>query len=383
MIERGLWTQSVQMSWKKASICWLTGVRRSGKTTLAKSFPGRYLNCDLPQTAELLKDPEAFYKSVQHPIVIFDEIHQLEDPSRVMKIGADQFPSIKILATGSSSLAATQKFSDSLTGRKRSVTLLPILYSELANFGCADLRLRLFRGGLPQALLAEEHDPGFYAEWLDSYFARDVQELFHVEKRSGFLKLLELVLRQNGGLFEATSLAKHSGLSRPTVLNYLDVFETTHVIHILRPYHGGGRQEILQQPKIYGFDSGFVCHVQGWTNLRESDCRDLWEQLVLDMLLSSNLTAKIHFWRDKQKREVDFVLPGVKGAVEAIECKWNPETFEPKNLGAFRTLYPRGHNWVVSPFIKEPYTGRWKSLLRHSRTSKKNSLSQRTNRRIQ
>ncbi len=55
---------------------------------------------------------------------------------------------------------------------------------------------------------------------------------------------------------EAVSLAKSSGLSRPTVLNYLEVFQLTHVIRNLRPYHGGGRQEIPKQPKAYAFDTG-------------------------------------------------------------------------------------------------------------------------------
>jgi uncharacterized protein len=58
------------------------------------------------------------------------------------------------------------------------------------------------RGGLPPALLSAAPDWEFYAEWLDSYFARDVQELFRVEKRSAFLLLVELILRQSGGLAE-------------------------------------------------------------------------------------------------------------------------------------------------------------------------------------
>ena len=132
-------------------------------------------------------------------------MHQLPDPSRLLKIGADAFPKLKILATGSSTLAATQKFRDSLTGRKRVVEFVPVLHEELPAFGMADVRERLLRGGLPSALLAEEHDPDFYGEWQDSYFARDVQELFRLEKRAGFLRVLELLLRQSGGMLDVTS----------------------------------------------------------------------------------------------------------------------------------------------------------------------------------
>jgi hypothetical protein len=66
------------------------------------------------------------------------------------------------------------------------VTLRPVLFEELEAFNVKNLEERLFRGGLPPALLVQEHDPEFYSEWMDSYFARDVQELFHLEKRDAY-----------------------------------------------------------------------------------------------------------------------------------------------------------------------------------------------------
>ncbi|MBL7662532.1 hypothetical protein JNK13_07260 [bacterium] len=81
----------------------------------------------------------------------------------------------------------TRKFSDSLTGRKRIVHLRPVLYSELSSFGISDLKARLLKGGLPQILLSEVPDPSFYSEWLESFYARDIQELFQIRKRSQFL----------------------------------------------------------------------------------------------------------------------------------------------------------------------------------------------------
>jgi predicted AAA+ superfamily ATPase len=349
MIDRPLWHKRLATAWKQVPVVWLTGVRRVGKTVLAQSLPDtEFLNCDLPSTAERLRDPEGFFRSVKARVVVLDEVHQLPDPSRILKIAADAFPELKVLATGSSTLAATQKFRDSLTGRKRTVELLPVLAEELGAFGVTDLRDRLLRGGLPPALLAEERPADFYGEWMDSYFARDVQELFHLEKRGAFLKLLELVRRQSGGLLEISSLAKHSGVSRPTVMNWLEVFQITHTAHLLRPYAAGGRREILAQPKVYGFDTGFVCHARGWDTLRAEDSGRLWEHLVLDALLSIPV-APIHFWRDKQQREVDFVIPRGRGVVDAIECKWNVDSFEMRSLAAFRENYPHGNNFVISP----------------------------------
>ena len=250
MTDRPLWVQRLRDAWRQAPIVWLTGVRRVGKTVLAQSLPdAEFINCDLPGAAARLEDPEGFFRAVRLPLVVLDEVHQLPDPSRLLKIAADGFPRLKVLATGSSTLAATQKFRDSLTGRKRTVELVPVLAEELPAFGVRDLRERLLRGGLPAALLADRRPAESYAEWMDSYFARDVQELFRLGKRAGFLKLLELVLRQSGGLLDITALAKHSGVTRPTVMNWLEVFQITHVTHALRPYAEGGGGKSSPSPR--------------------------------------------------------------------------------------------------------------------------------------
>lgn len=349
MIRRNFWLKRIHELWKKVPIVWLSGVRRVGKTTLVQAIENAlYLNCDLPSTQELLKDPESFYASVNKPIVIFDEVHQLPDPSKVLKIGADEYQHLKILATGSSTLAATQKFSDSLTGRKRALHLVPVLPSELADFHVKDLKERLLKGGLPPALLSEERDLEFYAEWTDSFYARDVQELFKVEKRAGFLCLLELLLKDSGGLLNLATLSKHTGLTAPTVRNYLEVLEMTHALFRLRPFHGGGKREIIKQPKYYGFDTGFIAYFNGWSQLRNEDCGRLLENLVLEVLQTIPPITKIHFWRDKQGREVDFVCPKMDKNVDVIECKWKAEAFEIHALQEFRKLYPKGKNIVVS-----------------------------------
>jgi uncharacterized protein len=355
VIARPFWLDRLTTAWRQVPIVWLAGPRRGGKTVLAQQIPNaRVFNCDLPSVAERLADPESFYRSVSDPVIVFDEVHQLADPSRLLKIAADAFPKLKILATGSSTLAATRKFRDSLAGRKRVVSLVPVLYSELAAFGIRDVRQRLLLGGLPSVLLGQQQHDEFFREWLDSYFARDVQELFHVAKRTGFLRVLEILLRQSGGLLDVSRIAGESAISRPTVMSWLEVFQVTQTVRLVRPYSAGGRREIIAQPKAYGFDTGLVCHVRGWDALRPDDCGGLWEHLVLDALVSTDAPA-IHYWRDKQHREVDFILPRGRQRADAIECKWSPQGFEPKGLLAFRERYPSGRNYVACPLDGEPY----------------------------
>ena len=368
MIKRPHWEKRIHDAWKEASIVWLSGVRRSGKTTLAQEGLGGlqealYVNCDLPVTEDRLRDPELFFQSCEKPIIIFDEIHQLSDPSRILKIGADLFPKLKILATGSSTLAASKKFKDTLTGRKRVVHLLPVLWTELEAFSCKDVSRRLFQGGLPQALLASCNSPSFYREWLDSFFARDVQKLFPVRDADKFNSLFEYLLKQSGGQVETSKAASELKISRRTIESHLKALEITHAVTPVRPFFGSGQKEIIKMPKIYGFDTGFVTFVRGWDPLRPQDHGILWEHLVLEHLQAHFQNDTIRYWRDKAGREIDFVLARRRDHIDTIECKWNPSDFDPSALKVFRSYYPKGENYLVSPMTGEPYPKRFGSLV--------------------
>jgi predicted AAA+ superfamily ATPase len=365
MIERPFWIQRIYQAWEKRPIVWLSGVRRAGKTTLAQMFPrAAYQNCDLPSVGRQLFDPESFYDSLDKgTIVIFDEIHRLEDPSRLLKIAADAYPHLKVLATGSSTLAATKKFRDSLTGRKHMIYLSPVLWSECrGNFNIKELHRRLLHGGLPEPLLSETKDASFFSEWMDSFYARDIQELFGIRNRTGFMKLLHLLLRQSGSLIDYTNLARLSDLSRHTVKAHIEAMSIAHAVFLLPPFQGAGRREITRRPKCYSFDTGFVTFVKGWESIREDDRGLLWEHLVLDLLRTVVDDHTLLYWRDKSGREVDFVIKGGREQVDAIECKVNPDHFDPAHLAVFRALYSKGRNYVLSPNIKSSYQRRYGKL---------------------
>lgn len=59
---------------------------------------GTYLNCDSPRVSHLLADPESVYDGITSKYVVFDEIHQLANPAQVLKIGADVYKNLRILA---------------------------------------------------------------------------------------------------------------------------------------------------------------------------------------------------------------------------------------------------------------------------------------------
>lgn len=358
MIERKNWLNELQKGWSRRSIVWLSGVRRVGKTTLARMVPdATYMNCDLPSVHRTLEDPELFLDNqAPEQVLILDEVHRLNDPSRLLKIAADEYPKLRVLATGSSTLAATRKFRDTLTGRKQAIHLCPVLWEECEDsFDIRDFDRRLLFGGLPEALLATGKDPAFFNEWLDSFYARDILELFGIRNRQGFLSLFRLLLRQSGGQLDYSHLASLSELSRPTVKSHIEALQQAHAVYLLTPFHGGGKREIVSRPKCYAFDTGFVTFEKGWDNIREDDRGLLWEHLVLDALRFGNADEDIFYWQDKSRREVDFVVRRTRDQVDAIECKINPDRFNIVPIEAFRNLYPQGENYIVTPHSKSAY----------------------------
>jgi uncharacterized protein len=358
MVRRELWLDRLQRAWRTHSVVWLAGVRRAGKTCLCMSLDDtEYFDCELPRTRRQMDDPEGFLGELRGRRIVLDEVHRLANPSELLKIAADHYPDVKVLATGSSTLEATAKFRDTLTGRKATVWLTPMLLADIEEFGGAGLERRFLHGGLPPFYLADGLPAREFQEWMDAYWAKDIQELFRLERRSSFQRFAELLFTQSGGMFEATRFAAPCEVSRQTIANYLTALEATFVAHVVRPFSTHRPTEIVAAPKVYGFDTGFVCYHRAITTLRPDDMGLLWEHVVLNEIHGRLQHRGLRYWRNKRGAEVDFVLPlrGLEGSI-ALECKWQAAAFDPSSLLAFRHSHPRGKNYVVAADVDRTYT---------------------------
>jgi predicted AAA+ superfamily ATPase len=363
MVKRVHWLELIERTWRERSVIWLAGVRRAGKTCLCQSLADiEYFDCELPRVRREMADPEAFLRGLQGKRIVLDEVHRLVNPSELLKIAADHFPKVRVLATGSSTLGASAKFKDTLAGRKRDLRLTPMTLADLEDFGNADLRHRLLHGGLPPFFLSASLPEKDFQEWMDAYWAKDIQELFRLERRGSFQKFFELLMAQSGGIFEATRFATPCEVSRQTITNYLGVLEATFVAHVLRPYSTRRATEIVAAPKVYGFDTGFVCYHRGWHGLRNDDLGPLWEHFVLNEMHARLQGEPVLYWRDKSLHEVDFILRRRGATPVAIECKWSADGFDPTNLLAFRHQYPKGANFVVAHDVERSFRRRYRDV---------------------
>jgi uncharacterized protein len=364
MVRRHFWLKKISEGLQKRSVLWLSGVRRVGNSMLCKSLPNiEHFDCELPRVRKMMEDPQSFLEDLKGRTVVMDEVHRLANPSEILKIAADHFPETKIVATGSSTLGASAKFKDTLSGRKYEIWLTPMITEDLVDFKQTDISHRFLHGGLPPFFMEKKFPERDFQEWMDAFWAKDILELFRLERRYSFLKFAELLLIQSGGIFEASSFAGPCEVSRSTISNYLAVLESTYVVHVIRPFTSHRPTEIVSAPKVYAFDTGFMCYYRGWDKLRRDDMGTLWEHFVLNEILARTQSRKIYYWRDKQKHEVDFIIPKKQGVPTVIECKWSVADFDSTNLKLFRRYYPKGINYVVVSDIKRAYSRNYNDVM--------------------
>ena len=183
--------------------------------------------------------------------------------------------------------------------------------------------------------------------------------LFRLERQASFRRFIELIFMQSGGMFQTTSFTKKCEVSHGTIRNYLQVLEATFVAYVIRPFSSHSPTEIVSAPKVYGFDTGFVCANRGWKTLRDEDRGMLFEHIVLNEMLAHVQSSRIRYWRDKQGHEIDFVLP-MRGesAQIAIECKWKSDNFDERTIRAFVHRYPKAHIYVVANDVRRSWKRR-------------------------
>jgi predicted AAA+ superfamily ATPase len=360
MVTRSHWLKRIEDAWTTRPIVWLRGVRRVGKTVLVRSLPDTlYFDCDRPDHRQRMTDPAYFLETVRGRRVVLDEVHRLANPSELLKNAADHYPDVRIVATGSSTLQASSKFRDTLTGRKWEVWLVPFIMPDLRDSESTDLSHRVTAGGMPEAFLGSGVDGGLAAEWLEAFWARDVAELFRVGQKWGFIRLCELLMADSGGVFEAARYAAACELSRQTVMNHLWLLESTSVVHVVKPFSTRRTAEILRAPKVYWFDSGFARYARGWARPAEPEMGVLWEHVVLNEIVGRVPYIRVNYWRTKNGSEVDYVITRLGAPPLAIECRWQWKVARGvPGIRAFRRAYPEGRNLVVTGQLSRDYSAR-------------------------
>lgn len=324
----------------KRQITVLTGMRRTGKTTLVKQLLGdssikQQFFFDLERIDNRVLFSEQNYELIirvliqrgadlsQPLIVAIDEIQLVPNVPSVLKYLYDHYP-IKFIVTGSSSFYIRNLFSESLAGRKKIFEIYPLSFHELLQFngltpplleleqatGFVEATYEQLRpyydeyiqyGGFPEVVLASSvtDKQDLIQDILSSYINIDISTLADIRNPANLYKLIKLLSVRTGTRLDISKLTSIAGVSRPTVENYLYLLENSYLIRTIPVLTASPDREITKARKLYFLDNGIV------SGLGELSSGAKFENAVFNQLLHR---GEIAYYQLKNGREIDFIL---------------------------------------------------------------------------
>jgi hypothetical protein len=336
------------------------GPRQVGKTTLAKKimarhFPeGRYFNWDFDEDRQdILKKKWAG----NNTLLIFDELHKYPKWKRWIKgIYDTAGENHSFLVTGSARLDIYRRGGDSLMGRYHYWRLHPFTLDEIPEgISRKDAFARLMTvGGFPEPFL--EGDERTARRWRRERFdrvlredVRDLESLRNVQLLSLFLDALR---RRVGGLVVLSNLATEIEISPKTAKTWLEILERMYLVFSVRPFTRSLPRAVVKPPKVYFFDNADIIGDEGAR----------FENLVASSLLKrmhfgedrDGFRCELRYIRDKEGREVDFVLIKEGVIEELIEVKYSGDEISKSLLYYANRLKPKKATQIVAN-IKRPF----------------------------
>ncbi|MCC7201178.1 MAG: ATP-binding protein [Nitrospirae bacterium] len=327
----------------KDKIIMLSGPRQVGKTTISKSLVSSfmYLNYDSAADRKIISEGE-WQRDVE--LVFFDELHKMKGWKSWIK-GVYDTEGLKpeILVTGSARLEVLKKGGDSLAGRFFQYRLHPLTVNELCSLLNEDPKqaldnLMLF-GGFPEPYL--KGNQTFAKRWrrshIDTIVREDLLDIEKVRDIKSIEILIDLLRARVGSQTSYSALANDLQVSIPTVKHWLQILENLYVIFPVRPYHRNITRSLLKEPKYYFYDTGAV---EGDISAKLENVIAL--ALMRELHLLEDTTGSkvaLHYLRDKDKNEVDFLTLIDNKPSLMIEVKVSDDEFS-KALYKFHSYLP-------------------------------------------
>ncbi|MEM1182453.1 MAG: ATP-binding protein [Acidobacteriota bacterium] len=316
-------------------MAFLMGPRQVGKTTTSRILGKSkarflYFNWDnLDEQRVLLQGPGALAAQLgldrlgeEKPLLVLDEIHKYPRWRELLKGFFDTYGGqVNIAVTGSARLNVFHASGDSMMGRYFNYRMHPLSVAELASprddvepgergpsaIPDDDWGALLRFGGFPEPYL--RRDERFARRWRrlrhDLLFREDIRDLTRIQELSRVQLLGQLVAQRAGQLVSYTTFAKEVGVSIETIKRWLKALEALYYCFPLRPWYRNVSRSLRKEPKYFLWD---------WSLVDDAGAR--FENLVACALLKAvHLWTDLgygdfalHFLRDKDKREVDFVV---------------------------------------------------------------------------
>jgi len=323
---------------EKKQASFITGLRRTGKTTIIKQLLSTvftensiYIDLERLDNRFLFQTPN--YENIvlalkqrgldfdRKSVIALDEAQLIKELPSVIKYLYDTY-NIKFIVSGSSSYYLKNLFNESLAGRKKIFNLYPLDFGEYLTFKSVpwtgiDFINPVFNsneynrikgwydefieyGGLPEVVLSGKSSDK--TELLDdiisSYINIDIKWLSDFRNAENIRNLLVMLASRTGSRLDIAKISALTGLSIPTVANYIELFEQTFLIHRIPVISKNPDKEIIKAKKLFFSDNGIV------TRLARISSGSLFENAVFNQLKHK---GTLSYYSLKNGKEIDFI----------------------------------------------------------------------------
>ena len=310
----------------------ITGMRRSGKSTLMNQFIEKLkaagvsddriflINFEMAEY-QYINDRTILNKWILDNIpkegqcyVFLDEIQNVNDWE--MSVSALQImPNCDVYITGSNSKMLSSELSTHISGRYTEVKVLPLSFSEYLELHPSDDKDSRFRdylryGGLP--VVNPDSDRTFIEGLLEGIFntvlVKDVLYRLKTDDVSKITTIAKFLYSNIGNITNIDNIATETGISNPTVSKYVEEMSKAFLFYYAEKYDIVGKKILKTNGKFYASDLGMRNVIIGLGLAR--DISKPLENVVFMELLRRGYEVRIGSYRDW---EVDFTAIGPDG----------------------------------------------------------------------
>lgn len=356
-VQRNRYSSKIRKYYATGEIVVLSGVRRSGKTTLLYQFihdliheqnidPRSilFVNCDEPTLARLDRPLETVLDTYRREVyskegacLVFDEIQNIPEWERWVKAVYDR-KQFQLVISGSSSCLLDSEVSTLISGRYLSVPVYPLDFSEYLLFQGVEagadpialssqkyeilehLRHYLHEGGFPQVVRQsdEEVKSDQLRAYYDSIVYRDIVQVNEVRNQRAMSDLLFYLMTNITSLYSYRQLVQVLGIEVGTIKEYIRYAEMAKVLFEVRFFSYSLKTQTRNNKKIYCIDNGLRNAVSFTFSADEGRC--------VENLVYLELRRRGHdpyYWN--KGGEVDFVLKNADNTLSAVNVTYTDD----------------------------------------------------------
>jgi len=343
---------------KHRQMAFVTGPRQVGKTTTCRNHADAYSNWDnVDDREQILAGPARLVDrfnlnrlSKTTPIALFDELHKYPRWKRFLKGFFDTYADqVRIIVTGSSRMDVYRRGGDSLMGRYFLYRMHPFSVAETIRqdlpdpeqivrppkrIKSADFEALWRHGGYPEPFL--KRDRRFSRRWqalrFDQLVREETRDLTQIQRIDQLEVLVKLLANRSSHRLVYGNLAKDVRVAVGTVRRWIAVLCNLHLGFLVRPWFKNVSRSLRKEPEWF---------LRDWASIEDAGDKaetfvgchllkavDGWNDMGLGRF-------ELGYLRDKEKREVDFVVVRDSKPWFLAEVKHRDESIS-GNLGYFQ-----------------------------------------------